>query len=399
NLDSWMCSRKYLKALYDDVMEEDSLAIVEGVMGLYDGAYAKKSTGSTAEIAGLLGLPVILIINGEAMARSAAALVKGFAEFDPKVNLIGVIANRVNSPGHAAILKDAIHHHTPVKFLGHVPSSPLLKMESRHLGLYQDHEQDEGFYDRWAEHIERHINIKFILKNLRFKTSANKQTQKTPKRFGKSHKGSFRVGVARDEAFRFVYQDTLDFFAHRGADVRFFSPLRNKKLPERCDWLYIPGGYPELHAAELSANRSMRSALRNFAGSGKALVAECGGLMYLGNTLVDETGQPHPMVGLYKFSTSMVDKKLTLGYRRLNFEDPLSAGKKISLRGHEFHYSTLIENQETPQMSMPIPASAPSVQDGFIYKNCFSFYSHLYWPAAPEWLKFILNLTQHGHEA
>lgn len=146
-----------------------------------------------------------------------------------------------------------------------------------------------------------------------------------------------------------------------------------------------------MHATQLSGNRSMRSALLEFARSGKVMVAECGGLMYLGNTLLDETGHPHPMVGLYKFSTSMLDKKLTLGYRRLNHEGALSSGRKIILRGHEFHYSIMIENQETPEMSMPMRGAAPPVRDGFIYKNCFAFYSHLYWPASTGWLKFILN--------
>lgn len=384
NLDSWMCPPRYVRKLYDDIMSEQSFAVVEGVMGLFDGAHAKRNTGSTAEIAAIIDLPIVLVVDGRAMARSVAALVNGYVQFDRNLRFLGVIANRVNSPGHAKILKEAIEHYTSVRFLGALPDNPDLKIDNRHLGLFQAHEQAGKLYDRWADHVEKHIDTDFILK----RAGKEKRKHGKPKANGRwalKPGRPFTVAVARDAAFQFVYQDTLDLFRYLGGNVKFFSPLRDPCLPKNIDWVYIPGGYPELHAKELSSNRSLRSEIRRFGESGKTIVGECGGLMYLGKSIIGETKKRNDMVGLFNFSTSLAKKRLTLGYRQLSYK--LEPTKSVLLKGHEFHFSSLVENRETPRMMQ----GDSEIRDGYRYNNCFALYSHTYWASSPRWLRFILN--------
>jgi len=198
----------------------------------------------------------------------------------------------------------------------------------------------------------------------------------------------FTVAVAKDDAFQFIYQDTLDMFRQAGGEIKFFSPLNDRSLPENIDWIYLPGGYPELYARKLSLNKSMLSRIHQFGDSGKPIVAECGGLMYLGKSIIDESGKEYNTVGLFKFSTTMTPKRLTLGYRQLKYNPPSSEHKSILLKGHEFHFSSLLNNLESPQMAQ---YSGIKIQDGYRHKNCFALYSHVYWASAPHWLKFITS--------
>lgn len=387
NLDTWMCSPKYIQRLCNDVLGNDGVAVVEGVMGLFDGAYSKRNTASSAETASILNLPIVLVVDGKAMARSVAALVKGFTEFDASLKFLGVIANRVNSPGHAKILKDAIEHYTSIKFLGYLPDNPELRISDRHLGLFQGHEQSDRLYDLWADHIHKFIDINYLVK-MSCKNRKSIQPSKTnlPNRWGIKRARPFTVAVAIDEAFQFVYHDTLDMFRQAGGVIKTFSPVNDRSLPENIDWIYLPGGYPELYARKLSSNKSMISQIHQFGDSGKPIVAECGGLMYLGNSIIDETGKRHKMANLFKFSTTMVPKRMTLGYRHLQYSP--QSGKSIRIKGHEFHFSSLINNHETPQMSHNI---ATKIEDGYRHNNCFALYSHIYWAGSPGWFQFIIN--------
>ena len=395
NLDSWMSSTQYVRDLFADVMRRDNgeVAIVEGMMGLFDGAESTTNTASTAEIADLLDLPVLLIIDGQAMARSAAALVKGYTEFDPALRFAGVIANRVNHPKHAALLKEAIENDTAVKFSGYLPPHPFLKISSRHLGLHQEHEQSEAWYDRWAEHIGQHIDIEGLMKAARRRGLAAGPDNEPLRRFENVSKRPFTVAIASDEAFRFTYPDALDMFEHWGGRIKYFSPLADSRLPPGADWIYFPGGYPELHLGPLSSNHALISDIHCFANAGKVVVGECGGLMYLGKSLTDEKGNVHPMAGLFDFSTSLENKKMSLGYRHLIYEPAAGPGMPISIKGHEFHFSSLVENRETPRMKTAGAGHPVSSKDGFIRNNCFAFYTHIYWPSSPQWLNHILSLA------
>jgi cobyrinic acid a,c-diamide synthase len=393
NLDTVMCTPKYVKELFNDIMTEDDLAIIEGVMGLHDGASPTSEKGSTAEVAKLLGLPVVLVIDGQAMARSAAALVLGFMNLDPKVNLVGVIANNINSSRHAEIIKEAIEHHTPAKLLGCLPTASKLSIPSRYLGLHQGIEQKQNIYQEWAKHIESHIDMKRLVKMFSFKKSPKPSAiKREPKRWKtKPRPCSFNIAVARDEAFQFIYQDTLDFLAHQGFNISFFSPIHDSRLPKDMDGYYFPGGYPELHAKSLSKNRSIIKDIKKAGSSGEMIIGECGGLMYLGKHITSEQGKKLPMVGLFDYSTSLKSRKLTLGYRKLKPAKASNENKALILNGHEFHYSAFTVNNENPKWINSHRKKGIPLSDGFTKNNCHSFYTHIYWASNKEWLNHLME--------
>ena len=393
NLDSWMCTGEYIEDLFSDNISAGDFCVIEGVMGLFDGAHSTKATGSTAEIANLLGIPILLVIDGSMMARSAGALVQGFSQFDKKLKFAGVIANRVNSPGHGKILKEAIEQYTGINFLGHLPLQNDLTIPDRHLGLHLSHEQEPRLYEDWASHLERHLDVDGILKSLAPKIlTAPSSSPSGPLRWkGSFERKRFSVAIAKDEAFHFIYQDTLDLIQHCGGTIQYFSPLKDSSLPEMADWVYFPGGYPELHAKQLGENFQLLQAIQKFADSGKLMVAECGGLMYLGHSVVDKGGTPFPMVGLFDFTTTMRGQRLTIGYRKLSYQPPGLETQTIVLRGHEFHSSNFQQNSETPLMSHRLSEKELERQDGYRYKNSFAFYSHIYWGSSLGWWEYLLN--------
>ncbi len=388
NLDTVMCSPNYAKSLYNDIMNEGDTAIIEGVMGLHDGASSKSDKGSTAEVAKLLNLPVVLVVDGRAMARSAAAMVLGYMKLDPEVKLIGVIANHVNNECHAQIIKDAIEHHTSAKLLACLPTDPKLSIPSRHLGLHQSIEQNKNLYKKWSNHIETHINFNLFLDLFNIEKRSSCNIKKEPKRWRtKARPRTLNIAVAKDEAFQFIYQDTLDYLAHQGFNISFFSPIKDPHLPPKMDIYYFPGGYPELHAKLLSKNRSIIKDVKKAAHSGKIIIGECGGLMYLGKHITSEKGQRSPMVGLFNYSTSIKTRKLSLGYRKLK---PVKKSKQnLTLKGHEFHYSTFTKNNEVPSWNNI--NSKHRVNDGFNKNNCYSFYTHIYWASNKNWLNHLMK--------
>ncbi|MBT5868492.1 MAG: cobyrinate a,c-diamide synthase [Nitrospinaceae bacterium] len=400
NLDTVMCSKKYVKDLFNDIMNEGDLAIVEGVMGLHDGASPTSEKGSTAQVAKLLNLPVLLVIDGRAMARSSAALVLGFMNLDPKLNLIGVIANNINSARHAEIIKKAIEHHTSAKLLACLPTAPELNIPSRYLGLHQGLEQKNSIYKKWAKHIESHIDLKRFVRLFELKkiSQSASEVKRDPKRWRtKPRLRTLNFAVARDEAFQFIYQDTLDFLNHQGYNISFFSPLHDSHLPKNMDGYYFPGGYPELHAESLSKNRSVIKDIKLAGSSGKVIIGECGGLMYLGKQLISKTGKRIPMAGLFDFSTSIQNRKLTLGYRKLKPAKASNKNKNLILHGHEFHYSTFIVNNERPEWKNSHLPKKVLLRDGFVSNNCHSFYTHIYWASNTEWLNYLMGHNPAPH--
>ncbi len=393
NLDSWMSSPGYIKQIYDEVVMEGDTAIVEGVMGLFDGAYSTKPDGTTAEVAKTLGLPVLLVVEGKYMARSFAALVQGFTQFDSKIDFIGVIANRVNSKGHKKILQESIEHYTNMPFLGAIPSNKELEMPSRHLGLKLSVEQEENLYERWADHLEKNLDISALIT-----TNLNKTQSSIPHNISGVNRWNvqprskkFKVAIAKDEAFQFIYQDTLDLIQALGGEIQFFSPLKDTTLPTNSNLIYFPGGYPELHASELDNNISLRNQILNAGNERTLIIGECGGLMYLGKCLRDLEGEIHSMVGLFEFTTTMEHKKLTIGYRELEFFPDSKEKELIVLKGHEFHCFEMENDIESSHMKHRCPKTQSLIQDGYIYLNCFAFRSHIYWPSSLEGFNFILN--------
>ena len=293
NLDGWMLSKEYNLATFSQSMCGKDLGIVEGVMGLFDGYDGRSEAGSSAQMAKWLNCPVILVVDASSMARSIAALVHGFQTFDPDLPVEGVIANRVGSQTHTRFLAEAMESFPNIAFLGGLPRIEEITIPERHLGLITSDEDPYpiGLFDKLAALMEEHLELDklYELPICRVKS------KNIP--LPKVSQSGLRLGVARDEAFCFYYQDNLDLLAHFGADICFFSPVRDSQLPPDLSGLYLGGGYPELFARELGENRSLKIEILAAAQGGMPIFAECGGFMYLTRSV--EVGQrDYPMVGL-----------------------------------------------------------------------------------------------------
>ena len=289
NLDGWMLSRAENLALFNAHTYGKDVALVEGVMGLFDGrgeTAEKIPPGSTAELAVWLEAPVVLVVNAQGQGQSIAALIKGFEEFHPQLHIAGVIFNRVGSARHTRLLTHAVETHCRARVLGSIPRDTEIAIPERHLGT-PDRRRFSGFssfWDRLARLITEHVDLTALLGVANAAGELPQTSRSTAMAPSRPH---IRLGVARDAAFCFYYHDNFHRLAVAGADLIFFSPLVEAHLPEHLDALWIGGGYPELHAEALAANVSMREDIRRFAETGHPIHAECGGLMYLCETLYD----------------------------------------------------------------------------------------------------------------
>ncbi len=366
NLDTFMASKEHVRSLFARNAASADISVIEGVMGLFDGA--EKSDGSSAEIAALLGLPVIMVIDGSKMAYSAAPILYGFKHFDPSVKIAGVIFNRVGSASHYSYLEAAAKD-VGIEPLGYLPRNSDITISERHLGLNTSAEYDrEKLIDAMAGHIEKTVNIDRLLDVARIELPEVEQAQPVAKKLDKV------IAVARDEAFNFIYHDNIETLKRYG-EVRFFSPLHDRELP-KADLVYLAGGYPELHAEALAANETMRKAIAEWCRNGGATWGECGGLMYLGQTLTLADGATHPMCGVLDLDTTMQEARLTLGYRKVYPAD----AKSIELRGHEFHYSRISRQGEIDTIAEIRNARDQQVGTKlFRVGNTIASYLHLYW--------------------
>ncbi|MDE2384679.1 MAG: cobyrinate a,c-diamide synthase [Alphaproteobacteria bacterium] len=327
NLDLWAMGEAMAGALAGAQAASADILIIEGVMGLFDGPQGAK--GSTADLAAALGLPILLVVDTARQGQSIAALVQGFRDFRPDVRLAGVILNRVASDKHEAILHGALSG-IGATVLGALRQFDSLSLPSRHLGLVQaqENQQLEAFIESAASGVARETFLDRI-----FESAA-------PLANHPQH-GAFplpplaqSIAVARDDAFSFAYPHLLQGWQRQGAELRFFSPLADE-APPKADAVFLPGGYPELHAGKLAANGRFLNGLKAFQG---LIYGECGGYMVLGEGLIDASGARHAMAGLLPLATSFASRKLHLGYRQLQ---PLAGPWQQALRGHEFHYSTI----------------------------------------------------------
>ncbi len=340
NLDGWMLSQAYNRACFARHAAEADLAVVEGVMGVFDGFSGRDESGSTAQMAKWLGVPVLLVINAASMARSAAALVQGFENFDPHLSFIGVLFNNLGSSGHFTYLQEALEDNVRMPCLGGLLRDEALKMPERHLGLVtnQDHPMSEAQIDLLARWMERHLDLDQLLDCL---PEVNISSDNGPV-VDCAPEDPVRIAVARDAAFCFYYQDNLDLLAEAGAELVPFSPMADRHLPDQIDGIYLGGGYPELHAAALAQNTALREAIRNCSIGGMPIYGECGGFMYLCRELADPDGRAYPMADCFPFSSRMHRKLSTLGYREITLSGDSVIGAKGGMaRGHEFHYSNL----------------------------------------------------------
>ena len=377
NLDLFMASAQHVSETFYRFSEQADVAVVEGVMGLFDGA--DKMQGSSAALAELLDTPVVLVVNAKAMAYSAAPLLYGFKHFYQGINLIGVLFNFVNTPSHYHFLKEACED-VGVEALGYLPSSSDFSIPSRHLGLHISAETNyEAIIQTIADAIPQTIDLDRLLEITRTESSSIPPVP----RLMVSSRSSLKIAVARDEAFAFTYQQNIDALAQLGT-LTFFSPIRDISMPE-TDFLYLPGGYPELYAEALSHNQSMRDSIRNYCETGGLTYAECGGLMYLGQAIQTSSGAWFPMAGVLDITTSMLLPKLTLGYRRIDWQG-------MRLKGHEFHYSVLHDPNKSESITSVTNAKGIPVETKvYRTKNTFASYLHLYWAEQPAFIQALLN--------
>jgi len=364
NLDIQMSDEAHVRSLFHDQKGQADVAVVEGVMGLFDGAL--KDSGSSAHLARLLSLPVVLVVDASSMAYSAAPLLYGFKHFDPRVKIAGVIFNKVASVSHYAFLKEAAMA-AGLPTLGFVPRNKAVEMPSRHLGLSMPFENNlETQVGQLAEMIQEHVDLDQLLAL----TPSRHHLQLCPSVPLGSEPAlpRLKIAMARDEAFNFIYPANVDALKAFGT-LQFFSPLHDQTLPE-ADLIWLPGGYPELYAGELSRNRSMAEAIQRHVAQGKALIAECGGFIYLGRELLVE-GKPYPMAGVFDHAASLKNARLSLGYRKVNYQGSL-------WYGHEFHYSQLAWTTHE-NIAEIRNARDQTVDTGlYRYKNALASYIHFY---------------------
>ena len=381
NLDGWMLPAEVNLDLFARASAGANVSVVEGVMGLFDGVSGKSDEGSTAEIAKLLGLPVVLVVDASATARSVAALVHGFETFDPEVKILGVIFNKVAGQTHYSLLKEAVESKCSAIPLGYLPRDERIQVPERYLGLFTAGEDllPDSALALLAEIAEGHINLEKLLEAARSFAG--------PSNFGSPAPSSrrVRVAVARDRAFCFYYEDNLDALREAGAEIVEFSPLRDATLPEGSDALYFGGGYPELYAGQLSANCEMLTAVKKFADNGGVIYAECGGLMYLARRILTREGEAFPMSGTLPLSVQMTDRLVNFGYTVATLtQDSLWGVAGTTARGHSFHCSTIIDSELMDQRyRLHFRLSGRSEAEGFQIKNVLASYIHLHLLSSP----------------
>ncbi|WP_243368721.1 cobyrinate a,c-diamide synthase [Fundidesulfovibrio soli] len=398
NLDSWMLSPRANREIFGRYAAGGDAALVEGAMGLFDGLSGTSELGSAAHMAKLLGIPALLVADASGMARSAAALAQGFARFDPELHLAGVVFNRVGGPGHREILAEAMER-AGVPLLGCLPKAPDIALPSRHLGLVtaQDARTPPDWLTRLADWVEA-LDPAALLARLPAAALVPAPDAPIP---STAPPARVRLGLARDRAFCFCYEENLRLLELAGAEIVPFSPLEDATLPPGLDGLYLPGGYPELHAAKLSGNGSMLASIRAFCASGKPVYAECGGFMVLMEAVEaveNGEGRSWPMCGVFPCRAVMGERFAALGYREAVFlgDTPLGpAGTRA--RGHEFHYSRLAGGTPAPATA---PGAAPGAArgayalsgrkgaiegpEGFVSGNTLGSYVHLHFASNPE---------------
>ncbi|MEM7113951.1 MAG: cobyrinate a,c-diamide synthase [Chloroflexota bacterium] len=411
NLDVWMLPKTAVHDSFSRNSKDADIAVIEGVMGLFDGFGVEDDTGSTADIAGLLNAPVILILPVRGMARSAAAMVHGYNSFSPSLKLAGVILNKVGSPRHAEMCKVAIEKETAVPVLGYLPRNDEFALPERHLGLIPTNEAGDwtAVIEKIGQQLAETVAIDQLLAIAGY-TGAKRPPAVSPPS-NQPQESMVRIGVAEDEAFSFTYPENVELLAEAGAEIVPFSPIRDAALPEKLDGLILSGGFPELYAEALSNNRAMHQAIQTAVLHNLPIYAECGGLMYLTQSICDQQQKEWPMVGVLPGHSAMT-KRVTLGYRLVEAvtNGPvLLAGEQV--RGHEFHYSSWTVGEETdistgsvavsPAYLLRNPRQPDQImrQAGIQLGSIWASYIHLHFLAKPGMAdRFVSWCREQAHE-
>jgi cobyrinic acid a,c-diamide synthase len=382
NLDAWLMGQEGVRRAFARVAPTDGVAIIEGVMGMFDGR-ATGPEGSTAEVATILRSPVLLVLDVGGMSRSAAALVQGYARFDPEVRVAGVVLNRVGGPRHYQLVKTAIEEQAGVVVWGYLAWNDALVLPERHLGLVPVGE-DAAFQHVCAElgaAAERTIDVAAIISAAHAAPPLDVSTGAAPV----ASAIRTRIGVARDAAFNFYYDANLQWLRQWGAEVVEFSPLEDRELPTDVDGLYLGGGYPEVFAKGLSGNGALVASLRQAHQAGMPIYAECGGLMYLVEAIHDTAGIRYGMVGLLPGICRLTDRLQSFGYKEVvSLRDSLLGKAGLRTRGHEFHYSIWEGRPADRSLYQTLSSRGDESAEGYSVENLTASYVHLHFDACPQ---------------
>ena len=374
NLDSWLVSKDKLQDIFIQTSQDVDIAIIEGVMGLYDGG--KDGISSTAEIAKLLNAPVILVIDARSMGASSAAIALGFREYDKDLNLAGVILNRIGSDNHKMMIEEALGK-IGIPCLGAIRRDNNLTTPERHLGLLPTAENDTAeLIKNIANAIRVQVNIDELIRIAN--TAPSLQSTNTPQVYTSHSEYRITIAVAEDEAFNFYYTESLRVLEQFGVDIIRFSPLNDEKIP-KADGLIIGGGFPEMFAAQLEANISMRESIKSAVNKGLPTFAECGGYMYLMNELIDFEGKVHKMLGVINNSAKMNTRLQMVGYVKAELLSDCILGKTGDVfHAHEFHFSNELNDNRQSAFRCVKVRNNERYFAGFVSNNIVASYLHIH---------------------
>lgn len=380
NLDTWFMHRHICLELFEHAFQGASMAVIEGVMGLYDGCLDGTESGSTAHLAKILNVPVVLVMDAKGLSRSAGAIVLGYKNFDKEVEIAGVILNRIKSERHYTAVKNSIEDHGKIPVLGYLPFHEEILLPERHLGLVPSAEQElsKSAYQKIGKLLSATVDIDKLISIA--SSSKNLPAFEKTVFCGINERFPCRIAVAMDEAFNFYYQDNLDLLELYGAELTYFSPLYDKYLPADIHGLYIGGGFPELYASLLASNTTMKESIQKAYRNGVVIYGECGGMMYLLEKLIDFKNNTHEMCGILKGATKMENKRQGLGYIMVKaIHDTVLCIKGDIFKAHEFHWSSLQVPAGT-QYAYEVSKYGDNTpkQDGLIADRVLGSYSHVH---------------------
>lgn len=396
NLDSYMLDDEKIKYVLNSASKDADISVIEGVMGFYDGIGDDIDNCSSSYTSKITKTPVILVINGKAMAASSAATVLGYINLDKDVNIVGVIANNVKTESHFKIIKDSIKKYCGLEVLGYFPPNDKFKLESRHLGLIPMNEVEKlsEKFSSLADEIEKYIDIDRIIEMSESEdiiSNFNLEKELKDRNLFELSKGK-TVAIAYDKAFNFYYKENIEIFEKLGINIKYFSPLKDKEIP-KCDFVYIGGGFPEIFAEELEKNKSIRKNIFDLYKKNKPIYAECGGLMYLGKSIIDNQGKCREMVGIFDGVSEMTQKLRRFGYCNGEaLEDTIISKKGDLIKGHEFHHS-IFKSEEKCAYDMKKIRDEKIVDEwkgGYSKKNTLATYLHTHFYNNLDCIKNIL---------
>lgn len=391
NLDSWLIEENVLKHLFHRNMQGFDVGIIEGVMGLYDGVGTDKSSGSTAQLSKMLKVPVILVLDAAGLSTSAGAIALGYKLYDEDVMIQGIILNNVSGEAHYQMIKEVIERDVNIKCLGYLPKNLSFELKSRHLGLIPSDEVENlnSKLDAIANLVEATVDLEMLMTIADNATSFSLSEVENPvEKMGKIGAG-LRIGIAKDKAFSFYYDDNIKALKELGVELVVFSPINDVKLPSDLDALYIGGGFPEVFAKELYENYEFRDHLKRRLEEGLPVYAECGGLMYLSESIETINGDIYEMVDFLEARSKMTKTLQRFGYVDVKFSNGLM------IKGHEFHRSVTEEKKDAQQIYEVSKKRNNLITKkwkcGFYKRNCLAAYAHLHFYSNLEVLELFIN--------